>query len=144
MKIARAERDSPALSWTVAFFCYYGGRFSADGDFPGFAPDAMYIRRSTEQSGRFLQNHVEDSPSTAGEIHGGLRDGDVTLLDRIRHIGAWVHRGADSYWEDRPDDSDARMRYNFENKNGVPILVISGRRAEFHCPELLYVLEGRI
>ena len=52
--------------WLEHLVFYSDGRFSADVAFPFVALNMMYRRRSVEQSGWFLKNHVEDAPRERG------------------------------------------------------------------------------
>ena len=68
----------------------------------------------------------------------------MIFIDRLRHFGGGVLRGADAYWADMADDVDAWLHYHVEHRNGVPTICITGRCAECRWPELLGELEERI
>ena len=80
----------------------------------------------------------------AAEMQGRLRAGGRSFLGRLRRLGGWVPRGEDAYWADRSDDVDAWLHYHVEQGGGVPTLFITGSCAEFHWPELLDRMEGRV
>ena len=62
----------------------------------------------------------------------------------VRRFGGGVLRGTAAYWADRSDDVDAGLHYHVEHRNGVPTPSITGRCAEFHWPEHVGELKGRI
>ena len=80
----------------------------------------------------------------AAEMQDKLRAGDHTFLDRLRRFGGGVLRGTDAYWSERSDDVDAWLHYHVEQGSGVPTLFVTGSCAEFHWPELLDRIEGRV
>ena len=80
----------------------------------------------------------------AAEMQDKLRAGDRSFLDRLRHFGGGVLRGADAYGDDRSDDVDAWLHCRAEVENGSPTLFVTGSCAGFHWADLLGRIEDGV
>ena len=78
----------------------------------------------------------------AAETQGKLRAGGRSFLCRPRPVGGGVPIWHDAYRGERAGDFDGFPRYQVEQGNGKPPLVITGGRAVFHWAGIIDRLKG--
>ena len=68
----------------------------------------------------------------------------MSFIDRLRRLGGGLLRGTDAYWPDMSDDVGDWIHYHVDHRDGAHAILVPGRCADFHWPDLLGALEGRL
>ncbi|XP_060572109.1 uncharacterized protein LOC132730247 [Ruditapes philippinarum] len=137
--INRPRTCKSMTDWAEHLMWFEDGRFAKHQYFKFIVHNIIMRKRTLEQSTFIVKQQLGENPISINDIKEKLNSGDTSIVSKMLYFGASL-RGTSQYWAQRNKELKSLIKFQINEKNGLPSFFTTASCAEYHFKTLRRIL----